>query len=120
MTDRRQVGTEGEDAALQYLLNKGMMLMERNWRHHHLEVDLIMLDTDGIHIVEVKTRTAPVYVEPEANVTFRKRHLLINAASAFISGRRINADTHFDIASVTLTENGPEIEFLPDAFTLFD
>jgi len=120
MTDRKKVGKDGEDAALQFLLRRGMMLMERNWRHHHLEVDLIMLDEDGVHIVEVKTRTAPVFVTPETNVTFRKRHLLINAASAFVSGHGINADTHFDIVSVILTQDGPEIEFIPDAFTLFD
>ncbi|MBQ0006020.1 MAG: YraN family protein, partial [Alistipes sp.] len=60
MTDRKNVGRAGEDSALQFLLGKGLTLMERNWRHRHLEVDLIMLGDDGVHIVEVKSRTAPI------------------------------------------------------------
>lgn len=118
--DRKKVGKDGEDAALQFLLGKGLMLMERNWRHNHLEVDLIMLDAEGVHIVEVKTRTAPALLDPEINVTGRKRQFLKNAASAFISGHGIDADTHFDVVSVILTQSGPEIEYFPDAFTLFD
>lgn len=120
MKDKKSVGNMGEELALQYLLGKGLMLMERNWRHNHLEVDLIMLGEDGIHIVEVKTRTAPVLLEPESNVTFRKRHYLLNAASAFVSGHGIDYDTHFDIVSVILNQDGPEIDYLPDAFTQFD
>jgi len=120
MTDRKRVGEIGEEAALQYLLKKGMMLMERNWRHNHLEVDLIMLDEEGVHIVEVKTRQAPALLDPEVNVTGRKRQFLKNAASAFISGHGIDADTHFDVVSVILNPDGSEVEYIPDAFTLLD
>lgn len=120
MTDRKDVGNEGEEVALQFLLGKGMMLMERNWRHNHLEVDLIMLSGDGVHIVEVKSRTAPVLVAPERNVTFKKRRFLINAASAFISKHGIDTDTHFDIVSVILSGDVREVEYIPDAFTVFD
>lgn len=120
MADIRKIGTEGEDAVLKFLLEKGMSLMDRNWRHNHLEVDLIMLDVDGVHFVEVKTRTAPVLVEPQMSVNRIKKHFLLKAASAYISGHGIDRDSHFDIASVVVFPSGPAIDFFPDAFTPFD
>lgn len=119
-TERKKIGDAGEDLALEFLAGRGMMLMERNWRYHHLEVDLIMLADDGVHIVEVKTRTPPVLMEPSECVDWRKRRFLKNAASAFISGRKIEADTHFDIVSVILKGDGRSIEYVPDAFTTLD
>jgi len=117
--DRQKIGVEGEDAVLQFLLERGMSLMERNWRHNHLEVDLIMLDRDGVHFVEVKTRTAPALVDPQMSVTRVKRHFLLKAASAFISARGIDRDSHFDVAAVTISPSGLEINYLQDAFTQF-
>ncbi len=120
MADTRKIGSEGEDAVLRYLLERGMLLMERNWRHNHLEVDLIMLASDGVHFVEVKTRTAPVLIEPQMSVNRLKRHFLLKAASAYVSGHGIDRDSHFDIASVVLFPHGPEITFIRDAFTQFE
>ncbi|MBQ0006636.1 MAG: hypothetical protein KBS57_04450, partial [Alistipes sp.] len=62
----------------------------------------------------------PIMVAPETNVTARKRQFLKNAASAFVSGHGINADTHFDVVSVIFNGNTPEVRYIPDAFTVFD
>ena len=53
---RRQLGKAGEYVACGFLRSMGHIILERNWRSGHLEIDIISLDRDGIHFVEVKTR----------------------------------------------------------------
>ena len=36
------IGRSGEDAALEYLLQNGYKLLERNWHCRHKEIDLIV------------------------------------------------------------------------------
>ena len=59
-TARRRLGDLGEDQACSHLERLGHVVLERNWRHSHLEIDIITRDPEGLHFVEVKSRTAPV------------------------------------------------------------
>ena len=61
-------GREAEDIALKFLLEKGLRLLERNWRFRHLELDIIMEDEKMLHIVEVRSRVYPVLIEPVETV----------------------------------------------------
>lgn len=60
-----KLGKRGEDEACELLIKKGHAILERNYRCGHLEIDIISIDSDGLHFVEVKTRMAPVCAEPE-------------------------------------------------------
>ena len=88
---RHETGRLGEDIALEYLLQRGFKLIERNWRCRHKEVDLIMEGDDGLHIVEVRTMKEPVQVEPEMTVCARKQLNLRTAAEAWIRIKGENA-----------------------------
>ena len=55
MASHNLLGTEGENAAAEFLISKGLIIRERNWRFRHLEVDIIAESAGGcLHIVEVK------------------------------------------------------------------
>ncbi len=41
MYQNHQTGKAGENAAVLFLENHGYQILERNWRHHHLELDII-------------------------------------------------------------------------------
>ena len=112
------IGRAGENAALEYLLQNGYKLLERNWHCRHKEVDLIVGHEDGIHIVEVKTRTGPTCLEPERAVNYRKQRNLKAAAGAYLRARKMQADIHFDIVSVILDRERSirRISFIKDAF----
>ena len=112
------IGRAGENAALEYLLQNGYKLLERNWHCRHKEVDLIVGHEDGIHIVEVKTRTGPTCLEPERAVNYRKQRNLKAAAGAYLRARKMQADIHFDIISVILDRERSirRISFIKDAF----
>ena len=112
------IGRAGENAALEYLLQNGYKLLERNWHCRHKEIDLIVENEEGIHIVEVKTRTGPTCLEPERAVNYRKQRNLKAAAGAYLRARKMQADIHFDIISVILDRERSirRISFIKDAF----
>ena len=99
----------------------GHIIVARNWKYRHLEVDIISLKDGGLHFVEVKSRTAPASAAPETNVGGAKQRRLTSAALAFLnSGLRKtlppDLEVFFDI--VTLLFDGPdfELKYYPQAF----
>lgn len=119
---RYETGRKGEDMALEYLLQRGYMLLERNWRCRYKEVDLIMESGDGIHIVEVRSRKEPTAVEPEQTVDRRKQHNLEAAASSYLRSRELTAPVHFDIVSIVIDGSGKTLRLshIQDAFLALD
>lgn len=112
----RADGKRGEKIALQYLLNRGLRIRDRNWRCGHLELDLVMEDENLIHIIEVRSRTAPYLISPLDSVDRTKQRKIIRAASAYMKRFRIRKEVVFDIVSVTYFENGYNIEYYEGAF----
>lgn len=114
----KAIGAIGEKAALEYLLQAGYKLIERNWQCRHREIDLIMKGSDGIHIVEVKTRTEPVLARPEQAVDRHKRSNMECAAGTYLKKTGICTDIHFDIVSIVLDSAMQicRIDFIQDAF----
>ncbi len=94
-------GKIGEDLALDYLLANGLKLRERNWRCGHLELDLIMEDDTFLHIVEVRSRTAPCMISPLESVNREKQRRLFRAASAYVIRHNITKEVIFDIVAIT-------------------
>ena len=54
--NKRQVGTEKENLAAEYLKKKGYFIIEKNYRVRQGEIDLIARDSTCIVFVEVKYR----------------------------------------------------------------
>jgi len=79
----KEKGAQGEALASQFLIEQGYQILARNWRHHHLEVDIIASKNDWLHIVEVKTRYSFKYGLPEESISKQKMNFLKNAAEAF-------------------------------------
>ena len=50
------IGGRGEDIAMQWLRERGFLIVERNWRVGHYEIDIIAQRYDTLHFIEVKTR----------------------------------------------------------------
>ena len=94
MTPRMELGKRGEDVACEFLTGKGHTIVQRNFRSGHLEIDIISLDRNGVHFVEVKSRVAPVMVSPEENVTASKQRKVADAALRYLhtaKDKRISA-----------------------------
>ncbi|MBN1415421.1 MAG: YraN family protein [Bacteroidales bacterium] len=116
MSNRMALGKRGEDIALQYLLKKGFKLLEKNWRFHHKEVDIIALDGQDLVFVEVKTRSNERYGSPEEAIDNRKQQYLIAAAEAYTLYRNPDVNIRFDIVSIILRADCYSIDHIEDAF----
>lgn len=115
------LGRRGEDIACGFLSGKGHTIVERNYRSGHLEIDIITLDKDGVHFVEVKSRVAPVAVSPEENVTAAKQKKVADAALRYLhtsKDKRLSADLEvsFDVVAVTFDGGGEIVEWFPNAY----
>ena len=115
------LGRRGEDVACGFLSGNGHTIVERNYRSGHLEIDIITLDKDGVHFVEVKSRVAPVAVSPEENVTAAKQKKVADAALRYLhtsKDKRLSADLEvsFDVVAETFDGGGEIVEWFPNAY----
>ena len=122
-SNRTVVGRKGEEEASRYLSGLGHRILARNWRGGHLELDIVTLLGRELHIVEVKSRVAPVMAEPQRNVGREKQRRLAAAAQAFLHSDERKAlpadlEVFFDVLSVVFYGTGADfdIDYYPKAF----
>ncbi|MDR1848210.1 MAG: YraN family protein [Bacteroidales bacterium] len=111
------LGKEGEQQAVDYLLDAGYQIIDRNFVCGKNEVDIIATDGQSIVFVEVKTRATHAFGEPEQAVTKAKQKLIIRVADAYITKFNVTMEARFDVISIVLNGEGkPEINHIPSAF----
>ena len=72
MASHNELGKQGEEMAVAYLIEKGYKILRRNWRFSRYEIDIIAAKDEYLHIVEVKTLYATAAGHPEDSVTKKK------------------------------------------------
>ena len=112
----KDVGDKGEAIAANFLQKKGFVIIERNWRHKHLEVDIIASKGKKLHFVEVKTRTNTKYGHPEESISKAKMNHLKVAAEAYLFLNPKWEVIQFDVISVMITKEKEEIFLIEDVF----
>lgn len=117
-SSNQSVGKKGEDAACRFLTDAGLRIRERNWRSGHLEIDIVAEGPDGIHFVEVKTRTLPCAAPPEENVGPVKQRRITAAALSYLHRADCNGkEAFFDVIAVAVSPGGEtEVEYFPRAW----
>lgn len=116
MNGKGRLGREGEDIALEYLERRGLKLLERNWRWARKEIDLVMESAEAVHVIEVKTLRDPSPIEPWEQVGGPKQANLILAAGHYIVQKHVEKEVQFDIVSIKMRGDGPEVTYIPKAF----
>jgi len=110
------VGKRGEEAAREYLEANGFVIRDTNWRWGHKELDIVAEKNKTLHVIEVKTRNANFFVEPQANVDRQKRQNLMRAANAYVLYHNLELDVQFDIITVVAKGEEYTVEYIPAAF----
>ncbi|MBN2614817.1 MAG: YraN family protein [Bacteroidales bacterium] len=116
MAKHNLLGKEGEQLAKDFLLQKGWLLLEVNWRYEHKEVDLIFRDGNELVIVEVKTRSTDYFGNPEEAVHEAKEEHLIQAAEAYLEEHNLDLEVRYDVLAIILKNGTHEITHIVDAF----
>lgn len=111
-TMRQIQGQAGEDRALAFLLDQGLMLVERNFRCKGGEIDLVMHERAALVFIEVRKRGAASHGGAAASVTARKQARLVIAAQVFLQRYKMPPACRFDVIAI----DGDKMDWLKNAF----
>lgn len=114
-----EFGNKGENLAIDYLINKGYIILERNYVIGKNEVDIIARDKGEIVFIEVKTRASNYFCEPEYAVKIDKQKAIIRVANLYILRKKINQEARFDVISIILSQQETKINHIEKAFEPF-
>lgn len=116
MAWHNKLGEFGEEKVNRYLLDMGYMVLERNWRVGHRELDFVCLDGEVLVVVEVKTR-ADDDVSLLDLLDYRKKRNLQAAGAAYLTKKNIHREIRFDLVVVTGAEM--HLEYIKEVIDLF-
>jgi putative endonuclease len=113
------VGAAAENIAADFLRDKGLEILERNYLRRLGELDIIAREGDVLVIAEVRTRVSDRFGGAAASVDARKQQRLIRAASLLLQQRKDLARlrVRFDVIAVLgVDQENPKIEWIRHAF----
>jgi putative endonuclease len=119
--NKRAWGDAQEGRALDHLKEKGLDLVQKNYRFGRAgEIDLVMLDDETWVFIEVKARRTHEFGPPEDAITPRKRSQIKRIARGFFHEHQITSYVaRFDVVAVdyvTGQDGEPEIRHWENAF----
>lgn len=106
---KRAVGSDGENAACEYLGRKGYDIVARNYRAGRGEIDIIARNGSHIVFAEVKTRTVNPLLQAATAVDRSKRRSIIACAGRYLASHPLDLYPRFDVIEV-YTEDGRVVE----------
>lgn len=115
MQNKRYVGSNYEDLAAKFLLDKGYNILKMNFRCKGAEVDIIARDKNTLVFVEVKYRANDKTGHPLEAVDIKKQIKISKAAVAYLKMSKISMDLYpirFDVIGIL----GEEIIHIKNAF----
>ena len=115
------VGRYGEDVAARYLMDAGLVILERNWRCRAGELDIIATDGPILIFCEVKTRSSLTFGSPAEAITPAKAARIRRVALQWLIANRDGSsfwpELRFDVIGVVRQRNQPPlVEHLAAAF----
>ncbi len=94
-------GKYGEKIALDYLINNGYKIIEKNFRTKYGEIDIIAEKDNFIIFVEVKYRTNPNFGKAEESITKRKLEKIRKVAGYFLKNFKVkNKRLRIDVIAI--------------------
>ena len=99
MENKRRIGSEYEQRAEQYLMEKGYRILERNFRNRMGEIDIIASQKGVLVFCEVKYRTSSAFGSPLEAVDWRKQNQIRKVAQFYLMchGRSEWTPCRFDV-----------------------
>lgn len=108
MAAKDELGRRGEDVAARFLEQQGLVVLSRNWRCRHGELDVVATDADRLVVCEVKTRAGTRYGEPAEAVTDRKQARIRKVTQAWLAAHRTGwVEIRFDVLAVLARPGRP-------------
>lgn len=119
MAQHNELGEKGEQLAVDFLLQNGYEIVERNYRFQKAEVDIIAKQKEILAIVEVKTRSTIDFGNPQDFVKPKQIQRLVKAVDEYVTVNKLDVEVRFDIIAIVKTGKKFEIEHIENAFYHF-
>jgi len=111
-------GRMGESLAIEYLTDKGYVILETNYRNKIGEVDIIAYDKNVLVFVEVKTRLGTNYGYAFESVDSRKQKKIANTSLMYLQKNRMSdVQVRYDVIEVYPMEE-ERVNHFENAFSL--
>lgn len=113
------LGSQGEQAAADFLQRQGYVICARNFRAAVGEIDIIAKMGDVLAFVEVKTRRGSKYGTPAQAVNFHKQKKIIQTAKWYLRQEHLEdrCFCRFDVLEVYAVPGQKwQVRHLPGAF----
>lgn len=108
-------GQAAEALAARHLEQRGLRIVQRNFRIRGGEIDLICRDGRTLVFVEVRLRSRQDFGGAGASITAAKRRRIILAARHYLA-RQPDAECRFDCVLLNNLDE-KALEWIPNAFT---
>ena len=107
-TSNRTLGALGEKAVAEFLVNRGFLIVDRNWRIREGEIDIVATMPDETYsFIEVKTRTSLAFGRPLEAITPEKAHRMQRLALAWLATHQcLGSNYQVDCAAVLVSVDG--------------
>ena len=119
MAQHNELGKKGEQLAVDFLLENGYEIVERNYRFDKAEVDIIAQLKDTLAIIEVKTRSSTDFGNPQDFVKPKQIQRLVKAVDEYVTVNGLDVEVRFDIVAIVKKGKLFDIEHLENAFYHF-
>lgn len=116
MAQHNETGVQGEKLAESWLIEKGFIIRNVNWRYRHLEVDIIAEKGDTLHFIEVKARRSTKYGNPEESIDKLKMKNLKDAAEQYQLQHPGWKWIQFDVLAILFKPDGIDYWFNQDVY----
>ncbi|MCL4468391.1 MAG: YraN family protein [Deltaproteobacteria bacterium] len=112
--NKRTAGARGEDCAVAYLEKQKYKILERNYRSHFGEIDIIALDKSHTVFIEVKSRATSLFGSPHESIVKKKKRRITLTAIEYIQKKHLeNKPLRFDVVAINPDSS---IELIKNAF----
>lgn len=106
--NKRELGSFGENIAVDYLTKNNFIILERNYRYGRFgEIDIIARENEYICFIEVKTRSSNLFGTPSEAVNIKKQNSIKTLAQIYLKQMDMkNKNLRFDIVEILIQYNG--------------
>jgi len=95
------LGRHAEQACCEFLQKQGLKLLQKNFRGHQGEIDLIMLDKKILVFIEVRYRKSNAYGGALASITPLKQHHIQATAELFLQQHPQYKNARIDVVGMS-------------------
>lgn len=97
----KNIGLFGENEAVEFLEEKGLKILKRNYHSKYGEIDIIAKDDKYIIFCEVKTRNDSAFSKPAEAVDEEKQKKILKTAVDYLQiNKELNLQPRFDVIEI--------------------